>query len=165
MDSEPNENIKEIEECPECRGIGEISAQTCKFCEGTGKVIVHSHDHTHGDITHDHPHPHEHEHHPEQDVSHDHRHREDGSSEKAEKKSSRMDHQELCQKIVDLYPDIGRCGIDININFDEAHEKWIVNFKQGNRTKRTYLEAEDAELCLRGKQCMSLGIEMAQFVK
>ena len=30
-----------------------------------------------------------------------------------------IDKEELCEKIIALYPDIGKCGIDVNVEFDE----------------------------------------------
>ena len=29
-----------------------------------------------------------------------------------------IDKEELCNKIIALYPDIGQCGIDVNVEFD-----------------------------------------------
>ena len=30
-----------------------------------------------------------------------------------------IDREEICEKIVALYPDLGKCGIDVNVGFDE----------------------------------------------
>ena len=30
-----------------------------------------------------------------------------------------IDKDQLCRKIIALYPDIGKCGIDVNVEFDE----------------------------------------------
>lgn len=69
-----NQTPPETTECPECRGIGKISAQNCSSCGGTGKIIVHSHPHQHGSTVHDHPHSHDEPHHPDTDATHDHTH-------------------------------------------------------------------------------------------
>ncbi len=61
-------------DCPECRGIGEINAEICSKCEGSGRIIIHSHPHRHGDTEHNHPHPHKAEHKIEDEIPHDHRH-------------------------------------------------------------------------------------------
>jgi hypothetical protein len=73
-----------------------------------------------------------------------------------------IDKKELCQKIVSLYPDIGICGIDVNVEFDKTNNTWVVDLKKDKHRLKTYLEAGDAENCLDGKQCVSLGIEIAQ---
>lgn len=69
---------------------------------------------------------------------------------------------ELCEKIRDLYPDIGECGIDVDVEFDETNQRWVVGLKKGSRQMKTFLEEGDAKLCLKGRQCISLGIEIAQ---
>lgn len=70
--------------------------------------------------------------------------------------------EELCQKIRDIYPDIGECGIDVEVDYDKAQERWVVDLKKDDHALKTYLEDGDAELCLTGKQCVGLGIEIAQ---
>lgn len=71
MDSEA---LHRMEKCPECRGTGKISAQNCKGCGATGKIIVHSHEHRHGETLHDHPHHHAEPHHPGDRTEHNHGH-------------------------------------------------------------------------------------------
>ena len=70
----------------------------------------------------------------------------------------------LCQKIHDLYPQIGECDVDLNVNWDEERNVWAVDFKKGVHRIKHYLENEDAAACMDGKQCISLGLEFGQFV-
>ncbi|MBW2011498.1 MAG: hypothetical protein JRG68_03660 [Deltaproteobacteria bacterium] len=70
--------------------------------------------------------------------------------------------EELCEKIRDLYPDIGACGIDVNVDYDKEKKVWVVDLKKDKHELKTFLEDEDADLCIEGKQCVSLGIEIAQ---
>ncbi len=72
------------------------------------------------------------------------------------------DKQELCSKIRDLYPDIGECGIDLDVEYDKEKEAWVVDLKKGVHELKTYLEPEDADTCMNGKQCIGLGIQIAQ---
>ena len=72
------------------------------------------------------------------------------------------DKDELCKKIRKLYPDIGECGIDVKVGYDEEQKAWVVNLKKDHLELKTFLEDGDAELCMEGKQCVSLGIEIAQ---
>ncbi len=69
---------------------------------------------------------------------------------------------ELCKKIIELYPDIGECGIDVNVDYDEEQQTWVVDLKKDHHALKTFLEDGDAESCMEGKQCVSLGIEIAQ---
>lgn len=73
-----------------------------------------------------------------------------------------LDKKELCNKIKSIYPDIGECGIDVIVNYDDTTSTWVVNLKKDNHELKTYLEPEDADLCVDGKQCIGLGIQIAQ---
>lgn len=73
-----------------------------------------------------------------------------------------IDKQHLCEKIRALYPDIGQCGIDVNVYYDQDQKAWVVDLKKDRHELKTFLEDGDAEKCLLGKQCVSLGIEIAQ---
>jgi hypothetical protein len=73
-----------------------------------------------------------------------------------------IDKEELCKKIVSLYPDIGKCGIDVSVEFDNEQNTWVVDLKKDRHELKTFLEAGDAENCMEGRQCVSLGIEIAQ---
>jgi len=73
-----------------------------------------------------------------------------------------MDKSQLCKKIEQIYPDIGQCGIDINVSYDHDNERWKVHLKKDNKSLETFLEPGDAELCMEGRQCVSLGIEISQ---
>lgn len=72
------------------------------------------------------------------------------------------DKQTLCDKIRQIYPDIGECGIDVKVDYDEGQKAWTVFLKKGNHELKTYLEPEDADTCMDGKQCIGLGIQIAQ---
>lgn len=75
------------------------------------------------------------------------------------------DKQELCDKIVELYPEIGQCGIDIMLEWSEDKSAWVVDLKKDNHELLHYLEEPDADSCMDGGQCVSLGLEIAQLVK
>jgi hypothetical protein len=75
----------------------------------------------------------------------------------------KYDSKQLCEKISGLFPDIGKCGIDLDVHFDEKEKIHIVQMKKGNKVVKTSLEPEDVALCMNGKQCVSLGIHLAQF--
>jgi hypothetical protein len=60
-----------------------------------------------------------------------------------------LDKKELCDKIQQLYPDIGECGIDLTVDYDKRQNAWVVDLKKDKA----------------GKQCVALGLEIAQLVK
>ncbi len=73
-----------------------------------------------------------------------------------------FDKNELCEKIRNIYPDIGQCEIDLNVEYDEDQKSWVVYLKKGDRVVKHFLQEEDLDKCMEGKQCVSLGIEISQ---
>lgn len=73
-----------------------------------------------------------------------------------------MNKKELCDKIRSLYPDVGECGIDVNVDYDDENDRWTVHLKKDKKELKTFLEPGDADLCMEGKQCVNLGIEINQ---
>ena len=73
-----------------------------------------------------------------------------------------IDRKELCDKIRRLYPDIGECGIDVDVEYDQGQKAWVVHLKKDNQKLKTFLEDGDAEKCMLGQKCVGLGIEIAQ---
>ncbi len=75
------------------------------------------------------------------------------------------DNKQLCEKIKDVFPDIGECGIDIDVEYDNDQKAYLVHLEKGGRKIKTHLETDDADTCMEGKQCVGLGIQIAQFRK
>ena len=73
--------------------------------------------------------------------------------------------EELCKKIIELYPDIGRCGIDIMVEHDQENNMWLIDLKKGPQELQHHLEIPDADACMADKQCVSLGLEIDQLKK
>ncbi|KPK28826.1 MAG: hypothetical protein AMJ61_00895 [Desulfobacterales bacterium SG8_35_2] len=76
-----------------------------------------------------------------------------------------LDKKELCDKIQHLYPEIGECGIDLTVDYDKRQKAWVVDLKKDNHELKHFLEDHDASACMAGKQCVALGLEIAQLVK
>lgn len=75
-----------------------------------------------------------------------------------------MDKNELCEKIQEIYPDIGECGIDVDVDWNESKSTWIVNLRKDDQELITHLDPPDAEACMEGKQCVHLGLQIGQLV-
>lgn len=69
---------------------------------------------------------------------------------------------ELCETIVSLYPDIGICGIDIDVEFDKPKAAWAVHLHKAGHELTHYIDLPEADDCMDGRQCVSLGLEIAQ---
>jgi hypothetical protein len=74
------------------------------------------------------------------------------------------DTKELCEKIKSIYPEIGECGGGVEVSFDEAKSAYVVGLTRGEHQLSTHLELEDANSCMEGKECVSLGIQVSQLV-
>ena len=71
----------------------------------------------------------------------------------------------LCDKIQEMFPEIGECGININVMHDDNKKAWVVDLKKDNHELKHYLDYPDADNCMEGRQCVSLGLEIAQLRK
>lgn len=74
------------------------------------------------------------------------------------------DPNELCGKIKDIYPEIGECGGDVEVEFDHNKNAYSVDLKRGEKNLRTYLERSDANSCMEGERCVSIGVQVSQLV-
>ncbi len=72
------------------------------------------------------------------------------------------DKEALCNKIREIFPDIGVCGIDIDVAYDANNRAYVVDLKKGNEELKTFLEEDEAALCMEGRQCVALGLQVAQ---
>ena len=70
--------------------------------------------------------------------------------------------EELCDKIRSIYPDIGTCGVDVDVAWDRDEDLWVVDLKKDDMELKTHLESYDVGNCMEGKECVHLGLQIAQ---
>lgn len=70
--------------------------------------------------------------------------------------------EQLCDKIRSIYPEIGQCGMDVELEWDDAKKAWIVDLRKDGKELTTHLEPQDAEACMLGTRCVALGMQIAQ---
>lgn len=73
--------------------------------------------------------------------------------------------EELCEKIKEVFPEIGACGINLAVDYDKTNQAWVVDLKKDNHELKTFLEETEAQECMEGKQCVSLGLQIGQLRK
>ena len=73
-----------------------------------------------------------------------------------------VDKNELCQQIKTVFPDIGECGINIDVDYDNAKKAWIVDLTKGAHHLTTHLEPEDVKECMAGNKCVGLAFQIQQ---
>ncbi|MBU4117558.1 MAG: filamentous hemagglutinin N-terminal domain-containing protein, partial [Proteobacteria bacterium] len=73
--------------------------------------------------------------------------------------------EELCEKIKKVFPEIGACGINLMVDYDKQNKVWVVDLKKDNHERKTFLDESEAQQCMDGKQCVSLGLQIGQLMK
>ncbi len=76
-----------------------------------------------------------------------------------------IDKKALCEKIQEIYPDIGQCAIDVDVEYDDEKKAWVVHLEKDGKRLSTYLEEEEAGACMLGQQCVSLGLQVSELVQ
>ncbi|MBW1991063.1 MAG: hypothetical protein JRI59_02860 [Deltaproteobacteria bacterium] len=71
----------------------------------------------------------------------------------------------LTGKIKEMFPDIEKYRIDCDLTFDQGKNAYIIKLTKGEHVLTTHLEKADADACMEGKECVHLGVQVAQFVK
>lgn len=59
---------------------------------------------------------------------------------------------ELCRKITELYPEIGACGIDIEVEVDKLEKVWIVDLRKDSHGRKHHVEISDARTAWKGSK-------------
>jgi len=44
--------------------------------------------------------------------------------------------EELCHKIKEVFPEIGSCGINLKVDYDDSEKAWVVDLKKGDQNSR-----------------------------
>jgi hypothetical protein len=70
--------------------------------------------------------------------------------------------KELSEKISQLHPEISACGMAMHVTYEKREQSWVVHLKKGIHCLDHFLDLMDADMCIGGKQCASLGLEIAQ---
>lgn len=72
---------------------------------------------------------------------------------------------ELSAKLKEMYPEITEHNIDLDLEYKEDKDYWVIKLAKGDHKLHTLLNKEDADACLDGVQCIYLGVQLGQFVK
>ncbi len=72
---------------------------------------------------------------------------------------------DLKAKIISLFPEIKKYGLEFDLEMDKANNAWLARFKKNEHELATHLEEKDIEECLSGIKCFNLGIQLGQFIR
>ena len=76
-----------------------------------------------------------------------------------------MDKGALAAKLKEMYPEITQHGMDLDLEFNQEKNYWVIKLSKGDHRLHTLLDQKDALACLEGTQCVYLGVQIGQFVK
>ncbi len=73
--------------------------------------------------------------------------------------------EELKKTITAMYPEISDHKLDVGVEFDYPKNAYLITFKRGEDVLTTRIDRKDANDCMRGIQCIYLGVQIAQFIR
>lgn len=71
----------------------------------------------------------------------------------------------LEDRLLDMYPEIREQGLSMYLSFSEERDAWLVRLGRKGREIATYLDKRDADECMDGLKCVSLGVKIGEFLK
>ena len=71
----------------------------------------------------------------------------------------------LKDKVLEMYPELERRGITVSLSFDAEKDAYVLKMHKGAHELTTHLERQDADDCMNGIKCVSLGVQVEQFSK
>ncbi|MBW1782719.1 MAG: hypothetical protein JRL30_18510 [Deltaproteobacteria bacterium] len=72
---------------------------------------------------------------------------------------------QLKAKLLELYPEIKSFGLEVQLDFDENKDAYVVTFSKGAHSRHAFLDRQDADSCMEGNACIYLGVLIAQYIK
>ncbi|MEW6220833.1 MAG: hypothetical protein AB1634_15055 [Thermodesulfobacteriota bacterium] len=81
----------------------------------------------------------------------------------ATSRQAAISRHELRQKINETYPDIGACGIDVEVELDQDNRAWAVNLRKDQHAWTTLIEIDEARHCIQGRKCLFLALQISEF--
>lgn len=73
--------------------------------------------------------------------------------------------ESLAEKLVQMYPEITEHGLNLDLEFSDEKNAWVVGLRKGEHKLTTHLEKKDADECINGIKCIYLGVQIGQFVQ
>ena len=70
----------------------------------------------------------------------------------------------LLATIRGMYPEIARNRLSVAVEEDTVRNVWAIRVAKGEHTLTTYLEPQDVDSCLGGKECIHLANQLGQFI-
>lgn len=72
---------------------------------------------------------------------------------------------DLKQRLLQMYPEINKYGLSMDLVMDEGKDAWVVTFQKGPHQRHAFLDRKDADSCMEGNVCIYLGVLIGQYVR
>lgn len=71
----------------------------------------------------------------------------------------------LKEKILEMYPEIQKLGVVSTLTFDDEKKTYVLKLHKGQHELSTFIDKVDADKCMDGHVCVSLGVQVRQFLE
>jgi hypothetical protein len=71
----------------------------------------------------------------------------------------------LKTKVLEMYPEIEKMQVISSLTFDEGKNAYVLKLTKGPHELSTYIDKADADRCMDGHVCVSLGVQVRQFLE
>ena len=71
----------------------------------------------------------------------------------------------LKTKILEMYPEIEKMKVIPSLTFDAGKNAYVLKLTKGPHELSTYIDKADADRCMDGHVCVSLGVQVRQFLE
>jgi hypothetical protein len=71
----------------------------------------------------------------------------------------------LKEKILEMYPEIAKLKVVSTLTFDQGKNAYVLKLTKGPHELSTYIDKVDADRCMDGHVCVSLGVQVRQFLE
>ncbi len=72
--------------------------------------------------------------------------------------------EEMKAKIHEMYPKLDKHGVHSTLTYDKKKKTYVLELKKGVHHLSTFIDKADADKCMDGKECVHLGVQIAQFL-
>ena len=73
--------------------------------------------------------------------------------------------EDLKRKLFDIYPELKRVGLSVELECDDIRDSWMLSFTKGHFQKHAFLHKNDAQACMEGNMCIYLWGIVDQYLK
>jgi len=70
----------------------------------------------------------------------------------------------LKDKIMEMHPEIEDHGISLSLDFNRQLKTYDIKLEKDSHKLVTHLEKKDADECMDGIKCISLGVQIGEFI-